>query len=647
MKQANFRRLAAASLIGALLIALGVTVPAAAQEDPQAATPAGRSITIDKIDTRSFPDVNVTFTYTGTEPDGFTVTENGEDVRAAVTPGASTSTNVALVIDTSGAMTTADGQFEAAKAAAIEFAQAKPDNQRIAVIATGADGATLTQPLTSDTSLITRAIEQLGAGGDTHLWDGIRIAAAVLDDAGSEAASHVVVVNGSEDRHSTVSATSTFGVLTAAKATATVVALPGADPNVQALAGTTGGTVVTADASNVSDYLTGTQSALQAREYSVEYASPSPDAEYVEIAVSGGGQTATAGVQPGFLILNPQPLASEAPEPFAPGLFTGPLGLGVALAGIAAGLGLAAYAIAAVLSKGETDLASRLDQFDSATAVADDAEKKRFTLSSSSFLKKAAERTSEAAEKSGRLDRIEQKLESADINYAAGEFIVMAAGVILAVALVLLLLLGPLFAVVFLVAGLKLPDVYLDRRVKKRKKKFTSQLPDTLNLLSSSLKAGYALLQGVEAVGEEMPDPMGSEMRRIMSEARLGAQLDHAFDDSAKRVGSLDYDWAVMAIKIQREVGGNLAELLQSVGETMIERERLRRDVSTLTAEGRMSAYILAALPIGLGAFMFLSNPDYAGPLISTTIGKGLIAASAVLLAIGLAWMMKIINIKV
>jgi tight adherence protein B len=140
---------------------------------------------------------------------------------------------------------------------------------------------------------------------------------------------------------------------------------------------------------------------------------------------------------------------------------------------------------------------------------------------------------------------------------------------------------------------------------------------------------------------------MGLELRRVVTEARLGRPLEEALDGVALRMASPDFAWAVMAIRIQREVGGNLSELLLTVAETMIQRERLRRDDAALTAEGRMSAYILIALPIGLGLVMFMMNKDYTSKLLTTTLGNVLLGAAIVSAGIGYLWMRKIINIRI
>jgi tight adherence protein B len=140
---------------------------------------------------------------------------------------------------------------------------------------------------------------------------------------------------------------------------------------------------------------------------------------------------------------------------------------------------------------------------------------------------------------------------------------------------------------------------------------------------------------------------MGKELQRTLSEARLGRPIEDALQDLADRMGSPDYEWAVMAIRIQREVGGNLAELLQTVAETMIERERLRRDVNSLTAEGKISAIVLGILPIGLGLFLFFVNPDYMRVLFHRTAGRYLLGGSIVLAVVGYYWMMQMIKIDI
>ncbi len=140
---------------------------------------------------------------------------------------------------------------------------------------------------------------------------------------------------------------------------------------------------------------------------------------------------------------------------------------------------------------------------------------------------------------------------------------------------------------------------------------------------------------------------MARELRRVLAEARLGRPLEDALADVAVRMESKDFDWSVMAIRIQREVGGNLAELLQTVAETMVERSRLRGEVKALTAEGRISGIIMGLLPVGLGLFMFTASPDYIDDLFSSVTGWAMVVGSVVMAIAGFGWIQKIIKIEV
>jgi len=155
-------------------------------------------------------------------------------------------------------------------------------------------------------------------------------------------------------------------------------------------------------------------------------------------------------------------------------------------------------------------------------------------------------------------------------------------------------------------------------------------------------------LRGMVEPMQPNGEMLGAILQRlIMDRVEAGMPLEQALESVAERMDSDDFSWAVMAIRIQREVGGNLAELLMTVSETMVQRDRLRRDVNALTAEGRMSAIILALLPIGLGLFMWASNPVYMSPLGNTGIGQAMLGIATVAAIIGFIWMKKTITIEI
>jgi tight adherence protein B len=198
-----------------------------------------------------------------------------------------------------------------------------------------------------------------------------------------------------------------------------------------------------------------------------------------------------------------------------------------------------------------------------------------------------------------------------------------------------------------LALGLGLPFGYLIAKESRRTSAFLAQLPDTLQLIAGSLSAGYSMPQAMDAVVREGSQPITGEFNRALVEARLGVPIEDALDGVAERMQSKDFSWVVMAIRIQREVGGNLAELLTTVAGTLRERERLRRQVKVLSAEGRLSAWILGLLPLAFAVYLVLAQPDYLQPLVTEPLGWALIALGITLLAVGALWMRKTVKVEV
>jgi tight adherence protein B len=225
----------------------------------------------------------------------------------------------------------------------------------------------------------------------------------------------------------------------------------------------------------------------------------------------------------------------------------------------------------------------------------------------------------------------------------------MRAGIAVAGAMLGLLIgagsvvLGVLLVLVALVG----PTVYLKVKRARRLKAFSSGLADTLQLMSGSLSAGLSLAQSIDTIVREGSEPIASEFRRVVVESRLGVTLEDSLDGVAARMDSRDFQWVVMAIRIQREVGGNLAELLLTVAGTLRERDYLRRHVRALSAEGRLSCWILGGLPPGFLLYLALSKPDYVEPMFSTPIGWLLCIGMTVLLGVGVLWMSKVAKVDV
>jgi tight adherence protein B len=189
--------------------------------------------------------------------------------------------------------------------------------------------------------------------------------------------------------------------------------------------------------------------------------------------------------------------------------------------------------------------------------------------------------------------------------------------------------------------------VTLSVKISKRCAAFDEQLPNVLQLVAGSLATGFSLAQALDGIVRENSQPASGEFGRALAETRLGVELDVALDGVADRLQSADLRWVIMAIRIQRETGGNLAEVLRNTVATMRERAFLRRQVRTLSAEGRLSAYILLALPVVVGGWLFYSNPTYMRPLYTTFFGVSMLVTAGVLFVVGAFWMRNLINIKV
>lgn len=186
--------------------------------------------------------------------------------------------------------------------------------------------------------------------------------------------------------------------------------------------------------------------------------------------------------------------------------------------------------------------------------------------------------------------------------------------------------------------------VVLGVQAGRRRRAFGDQLEESMQLLASSLRAGHSLPQALAAVARDSEEPTREEFTRIINETRVGRDVGLALDETAARMGSRDLTWVSQAIAINREVGGNLAEVLDQVTSTIRERNQLRRQVSALSAEGRLTAYILIAMPFGITGFLLLVNPSYLAHFTRSLGGYGLIGLCVVMLVLGWLWMRRIVR---
>jgi len=260
-------------------------------------------------------------------------------------------------------------------------------------------------------------------------------------------------------------------------------------------------------------------------------------------------------------------------------------------------------------------------------------------------LAQAGERVAEAG---GFGSGLEAKLEQAGLPMKAGEFVALTAVCAVAGGILGAFLLGNIFvALLVAVAGSLIPYAWLLRARGQRQKRMAEQLADVLSILASSLRAGHSFLQALDQVANEIKDPSAAEFHRVVSEIRLGRSVDDAMLEMADRIGSEDMRWAVMAVNIQRQVGGNLAEVLDIVSNTVRERAYIHRQVRVLSAEGRISIGILAVLPVGIFFYLMLVNPEYVSVLFTHPIGRIMLLAGGALMAAGIYVMTRIVKIDV
>ena len=252
------------------------------------------------------------------------------------------------------------------------------------------------------------------------------------------------------------------------------------------------------------------------------------------------------------------------------------------------------------------------------------------------------------ADSRGFSDRLDAELEAAGVSLRSGEFVVASVGAALLFGILgAALLRNALLALIVAGVGAAFPTLLLRSALGKRADHLREQLPDVLTIMASSLRAGHSFLQSLDTVAKEIAQPAAGEFQRVVAEIRLGRPAEDALEALAQRVGSPDFMWAVLAVNIQREVGGNLAEILDTVADTLRERAMLRRQIKVLTAEGRLSAWVLALLPVAIGLYMAAVNPSYIGLLVTTTIGLVMLGTAIVLMVLGVLWMRKIVNIDV
>ncbi len=592
------------------------------------------------------------------DPAQLAITVDGQPVsnlEVAPLGESSVPVGVVLTIDTSGSMEGAP--IEAAKTAAKAFVDQKRPEDSIAIV-TFADTATVLTGFTTNADDLNARIDSIEAAGETAFNDGVILGLEQFESTAGVLLPNMIVLTDGEDTVSTATAEEAIAAVEASDARVFGVALESPDFNpdaVAAIAAAGNGLFLsTPDPAELSNLyaqigreISNTQvarfvspvSAPGEAEFTVTYAGTLTST--VTFPVSGYATTTTTGPTTTTTAV---PITGEVVES------TSPMPIENLALIAAAGIGLTAFLFIIILfgrddEQGGGRFAKRLQAYGRRARPAEE-EKKPF-LQRIPLLNRFSQAAEEEVRKRGLLSGVNAALEQANIPMSPGEAILAMLG-LAAVGGVFVAILNSALAGLITFGILVLLFTFLINYAGNReRKRFEKQLPDTLTLLSTSLRAGYSLLQAIEAVSSEAPDPTAREFSRAVVESRLGRSVPDSLEGIVQRTQSKDFEWATMAIEIQREVGGNLAEVLQTVADTMLARNRLKGEIKALTAEGRISAIVLGSLPFALGAFLWFNNRDYLQPLLDATMGRVAIAAGLVLMAGGILWLRKIVNIEV
>lgn len=572
-----------------------------------------------------------------------------------------------LAVDVSGSLGP-DG-IAAVRAAATRFLQSVPPEVEVGLVTFGVPPDVVVEP-TTDHALVQERVDELDDGGGTGLYDAVALAVGELPGTGSQ---RIVLLTDGRDEAaapgSPGSVATLDDVVTAVQASGAEMTAVGfgdgaGEEPLQRLAEAGRGQLV--DAADQAA-LTGAFQAVADRiATDLQVTAPVPAEAAglrgnLVVTVPAGQDRLRTTAYTSFV---GAPGASPSAEPSPPPALASVPSVQVRLSPAVVALAVAAVFVALatttvvvlglVRSGGGPEALRRrnLSQYSYlgarpgvALVGRDPATSTR--LGDNAVARGAVQLAGRVVDNRGYGARLGRRLESADVPLRAAEWVVLHVLIALGGALLLLLVSAgqPLAALVGLLLGVVGPHVYLEVRETRRRKAFLRLMPETLGLMASGLRAGYSMPQAIESVVREGQEPLRSEFNRALVETRLGVSPDDALEAVSDRMRSKDFRWVVMAIRIQREVGGNLSELLDTVSATLRERARLHRQVEVLSAEGRLSGWIISLLPVVFTLYLLLAQPGYLRPLWQEPLGLLLLGTGGVLFllgVLGLRWAVKV-----
>ncbi|NUR71213.1 MAG: VWA domain-containing protein [Hamadaea sp.] len=550
---------------------------------------------------------------------------------------------VALVIDTSGSMS--GEPLSSAKSAAASFLTALPADIQVGVVTAGSPAIVVARA-TPDRARVRSAVAGLQAKGETSLYDAVRAAADVLSGQLDE--KRIVVLSDGADTASSV------GYEDARKAAGSIpvdtIAFKTQEATAAVLANlsqATGGKAYRAgDPQALTGVFTQAAGAFSAQllvRVTIPPELQGKDGTLV-ISARAGSATVTTDMKMSFVpdTRKSTPLVGKRSTGIPDWLLYSLLGtifLGLLIAGV--------LIIGPLLTAdARRHRFAQIDQFSPKSRPAPPPP----PIEADTAIAQTALQLSQQVMRQTKVEgRLARQIELASLRMLPHEWLLLRLTAVAVGALVFFVLFSPWWLGVVLGAlvGWGATAVFHRVRAGRRASAFAAALPDALQLVIGSLRSGFSLAQSVEAMTHEIGGSMQIEFGRALGEVRLGAEIEDALDRVAQRMHNKDLSFAVVAIKVQREVGGNLAEILSTTVATMRERATLQRQVKALSAEGRLSAYVLIGLPFIVLAYMLVVKASYLLPLVQTPAGIAMSIGGAVLLGLGVAWLLKVVKVEV
>jgi len=554
--------------------------------------------------------------------------------------GRSLRRSTALVIDTSGSMKDA---MSGARAAALAFLDALPSDVQVTIVTAGAPSVVALRP-TADRQKARDAVNALRENGETALYDAV-VSAAGLIKSGTDERRIVVLSDGAD-----TASTATYDAARQAAGDIPIdtIAFKTAETAGKVLAdlstATHGRSFQASDTTALKGVFAQAAGAFSAQllvRVTVPPALQGKEAKLLLQATVGDAKVSTD------LTVTFIP-DTQAKTPLTGTVSPGvPMWLQLVLLGVIF-VGLLAVGVLAVgplvNSGARRRRLAQVEQFAAAPRAAPPQPE------AESPIAQAALQMSQQVMKQANVEsRLARQLDRAGMRLRPHEWLLLRTVIFIVCVLLGALLLPKWYlgALLGAIVGLSSTALYHRLRAGRRLNAFADQLPDALQLVVGSLRSGFSLTQSVDAMTRELGDPIQTEFGRALGETRLGVDIEDALDRVAVRMKNKDLAFVVVAIRVQREIGGNLAEVLTTTVNTMRERATLQRQVRALSAEGRLSAYILIALPFGVLGYMLMTKGNYLLPLIQSTTGLAMAAFGIVEVIVGTFWMLKVVKVEV